>query len=236
MDDLMARAAIYDLLATLFYAVPDRQLVDALRSEPLQAELSRLLADEPEAAGVGARLRGTEPEQIHEGLAVEYTMLFSAPGASQVVPCESVYCDKLVVDFPPQPEINYPGSRRVFDGLYWGDSAVAVAAEYFAEGFEAGDAMPDSLALELGFMAHLCRREWDFRVEGNVSAADAYAYRQQKFVTEHLNRWVPTFVAKLKAVMPGGFYTACAGLTAAFLGTEAGQELAENALVAAEGR
>jgi TorA maturation chaperone TorD len=222
LDELVLRQQMYGFLWALFAGVPDRSLVDALKDERMQAELARLLAEVPGADRALDRLRICSADELAEDLAVEYTMLFSAPGAAHVPPNESVYRDNLVVETPPQPEINYAGSRRVFAGLYWGDSTVAVAGEYDTEGYEVAGEIPDSLGLELGFMAHLCGRERFFRETGNGLAAEACAYRQAKFLREHLMEWVPTFANRVREKRPSGFYALAALLVLRYLESEVG--------------
>jgi putative dimethyl sulfoxide reductase chaperone len=220
VEDLIVRRNMYQILGVLFEGVPGQQLVAALRTEPILAELGRLVADEPARRGVLERLRTLPLSALTDEVAVDYTMLFSAPGPTQVPPYESVYRDKLEVETLPQPEIDYAGGVRTFEGLYWGDSTVAVAGEYGAEGFDVGGQIPDSLALELAFMAHLCEQELSFREAGNVEAAEAYAFRRSRFLSEHLMQWVPTFVGWVAEKRPGGFYALAAQLTLRYLEAE----------------
>jgi putative dimethyl sulfoxide reductase chaperone len=221
MDEVRAHLGIYNLLAALFQGAPDETAVALLQTEPVLAALEGLFADDAASQPVLRQLRTAEASQLAERLTVDYTMLFCAPGATQVPPHESVFRDKLEISIPPQPDIDYVGDVRTFEGLYWGDSTVAVAHEYQTEGFDPGDAIPDSLSLELAFMAHLCERELAYAEAGNVAAADARAYRQNKFLKEHLLQWAPTFTEKVRKARPGSFYAMAALLMLRFLEAEA---------------
>jgi TorA maturation chaperone TorD len=225
MNELLARQGMYNLLATLFQGAPEPETATLLQSEPVLAVLEHLSDGEPGSEQILRQLRTSPAEELAERLAIDYTMLFSAPGANLVPPYESVYRDKLKIEIPPQPEIDYAGGVRTFEGLYWGDSTVAVAGAYATEGFTPGDEIPDSLSLELAFMAHLCGRQLAFAEAGNAAAADACAYREAKFLNEHLLQWVPTFTERVRQSRPESFYALAALLVLRFLEAEAAESV-----------
>jgi TorA maturation chaperone TorD/Fe-S-cluster-containing hydrogenase component 2 len=120
-----------------------------------------------------------------EGLEAEYTRLFVGPGRPVAHPYESVYRE----------------------GRVMGDCTLAVRRSYAAEGLAPeGHSLPDHVAVELDFMAHLARREAQAWERGDEEEALAYMRRQEAFLGEHLGRWLPRFCQQVLASEVHSFY------------------------------
>ena len=120
-----------------------------------------------------------------EGLEAEYARLFVGPGRPVAHPYESVYRE----------------------GRVMGDCTLAVRQSYVAEGLAPeGHSLPDHVAVELEFMAHLARREAEARERGDEEGALVYLRQQEAFLSEHLSRWLPRFCQRVLAGEAHPFY------------------------------
>jgi TorA maturation chaperone TorD/Pyruvate/2-oxoacid:ferredoxin oxidoreductase delta subunit len=120
-----------------------------------------------------------------EGLEVEYARLFVGPGRPVAHPYESVYRE----------------------GRVMGDCTLAVRQSYAAEGLAPeGHSLPDHVAVELEFMAHLAQREAEAQERGDEEEALAYLRQQEAFLSEHLGRWLPRFCQRVLAGGAHPFY------------------------------
>jgi TorA maturation chaperone TorD/formate hydrogenlyase subunit 6/NADH:ubiquinone oxidoreductase subunit I len=127
-----------------------------------------------------------------EGLEAEYARLFMGPGRPVAHPYESVYRE----------------------GRVMGDCALAVRQSYAVEGLAPeGHSLPDHVAIELEFMAHLARREAEARERGDEEEVQACLRRQEAFLSEHLGRWLPRFCQRVLANEAHPFYASLAQRT-----------------------
>ena len=120
-----------------------------------------------------------------EGLGGEYTRLFVGPGRPIAHPYESVYRE----------------------GRVMGDCTLAVRECYAEEGLGPEDhLLPDHVAVELEFMAHLARKEAEAWEEGDSDRAETCLRQQESFLREHLARWLPSFCQRVLAGEAHPFY------------------------------
>jgi TorA maturation chaperone TorD len=120
-----------------------------------------------------------------DGLETEYARLFVGPGRPVAHPYESVYRE----------------------GKVMGDCTVAVRRHYTAERLASEDHfLPDHIAVELEFMAHLARREAEALERDDENEALACLRRQEAFLREHLGRWLPSFCRKVLTSGAHPFY------------------------------
>ncbi len=84
-------------------------------------------------------------------------------------------------------------------------AAARVDAAYRAAGFvlDADGEAPDHVAVELDFLAALCRREAEAEGSGRAAEAEALRARERAFLLEHLLPWLPSLEAALDAAAPG---------------------------------
>ncbi|MGE3276840.1 MAG: molecular chaperone [Vicinamibacterales bacterium] len=149
---------------------------------------------------------------------------------------------------PPDPEftrlfVNAPGgvpappyASWYLDGALLGASSAWVADAYRAQGLDATGAgePPDYLSAELEFVYFLVRHELAARSTGDAEAlADVLAV-EREFIHDHMARWVPTFVTRLRRATPGPLYAAAADLLLALVADD-DQRLAVRCNPAASG-
>ena len=167
----------------------------ALARPPEPAFLSALLAPEfldgaAEFWGTGAdrhfracAARGT-PEALAGELGPEFTRLFLVPGPHGLTPYESVF-----------------RAPRTGEARLWGPATREVQQWYRLAALDIAPEfrdLPDHLALELAFVAALCRLEEDFarpRQPANVRRAREI---RRDFLRTHLLDWVPAWAGALR--------------------------------------
>ncbi|NHN48946.1 molecular chaperone TorD family protein [Halostella sp. JP-L12] len=124
-------------------------------------------------------------DALREDLAGEYTRLFVGP-RPLVVPHETHYRD---------------------DTKFVGEGLAEVEESYAAVGWEPPEDYPeenDFVAVELGFLRNLVRRQRNGEVE-------AFGY-ERVFLDEHLLRWIDDFAADVREETDEDLYLAAAGI------------------------
>ncbi len=188
------RASLLSLLANLFRAKPNKEMLLALRTETLRDALSQagMVLDED--------FYSADIDALTESLSVQYTSLFLLPG-SLISPHESV-------------------QLKGGSGLLRGPETSRVAEFYRYVGFQLDDAIPmepDHICIELEFLSHLNEEEYSAWRDGRTGVAlDALRY-QNEFLNRHLCNWIFDFVEKIEEADRSGFYTQVAQMTSAFL-------------------
>lgn len=184
------RAALYDLLATLFRHNPSRQTLLSLRSAEMREAL-RL---------AGMRLPETffseNVDKLMETLAVAFTNLFLLPGRL-ISPHESV-------------------QRKGGSGFLRGPETVRVGDYYASVGFEVDQATPmeaDHVSIELEFLGHLAGEEAKAWESGNPGKASDALHYQEDFLNRHTGQWIFDFLARVESRDRSGFYRELAHLT-----------------------
>ncbi|MBI4612381.1 MAG: molecular chaperone TorD family protein [Planctomycetes bacterium] len=179
-----SRRGVYHLLRRIFEKESDEKLLADLEASGLRREL------EDRGFDLGLPLGPIEPGTA-ERLAVEYTRLFIGPGDHAPL-FASVHSDRV-------------GDK----GRLWGDSTVEVKKFIESTGlmFKPGrGSVPDHLAIELEFMARLVEAEEEATREGNEDAVRKIASAQQRFLSEYLLSWFPSFARKVAESKPHPFY------------------------------
>ena len=146
-----------------------------------------------------------EAPKYFEELQLDYDALFNVPGLKLTFPYESCY------------------THRNIDGTYgrlWQEPAQEmhrILGEWeivFAEGW---DLIPDHVAIELFFMAELCRRT---SLAQEVEDQKRLQEWQVEFFQAHLNSWMLEFVNVLEMKADTDFYRGIAYLLRGFLEEE----------------
>ena len=139
-------------------------------------------------------------------LAVDYARIFLSAGVFEGVaasPYESVYTSK--------------------ERLIMQDARDKVASFYNANGLKLKKTMEipeDHIALELEFMAHLCRET--LQAGDNRARVSALLKEQKKFIERHPARWIPAFCADIEKCAATDFYRALGKITRGFINIEQG--------------
>lgn len=146
-----ARAAVYDLLASVFDgdvemltdAMADGSFEELASVLPVEIDVDRLVASDPDP----------------EALSVGYDNLFVVPGPHYVPPFASAHADEPSHEYESDSAFHEAGSA----GELYGDPAARMARRYERIGFtpERGDGIPDHLAAQLSFLATLAAARAD---------------------------------------------------------------------------
>jgi DMSO reductase family type II enzyme chaperone len=150
---------------------------------------------EPELQAAIEQLEQSLPEPSGLSLEEEYTFLFQRQTAAS--PYEGSY---LVQSFFVQPQM-----------------LADVGAFYSAFGFQVAGDLSDHLGAELEFMAVLCLKEAYAREQGWAEQAETCAQARRRFLAEHIGRWLPVFVMRVKDNARLPFFAALAELTEALV-------------------
>jgi len=208
-NESVTRAVLYNLFAGAFARKVDDAWLNPRFREKLQMGL-------PDVSGKNELLKALEraeadPEYFRE-LQLDYDALLNVPGPKLTFPYESCY------------------THRNIDGTYgrlWQEPAQdmhRILKEWeivFAEGW---DLIPDHIALELFFMAELCRRTSNAK---NAEDEGRLQEWQVGFFQTHLNPWMFEFVNVLEMKADTEFYRGMAHLLRTFLEEEK-EELTDN--------
>jgi putative dimethyl sulfoxide reductase chaperone len=190
-----ARSEVYGLLARVFRAEPDAQLIQHLKKGETACTLE----------GLGFPVSDCFPnipeEQLLEDLAVEYARLFVGPG-----PRISLY---------ESVNANIAGHS---EAALWSERTVKVKNFIEATGLSyekefAG--LPDHVSVELEFLQRLAMQEAEAHREGCGAEAETLFNIQRKFFEEHLGAWLPVLCGKVATNAREPFYSAIADLAKA---------------------
>ena len=201
-NESATRAVLYNLFAGALARKVDDAWLDLSFREKLQMGL-------PDVSGKDELLKALERaeadlEYLGE-LQLDYDALLNVPGPKLTFPYESCY------------------THRNIDGTYgrlWQEPAQdmhRILKEWeivFAEGWEL---IPDHVALELFFMAELCRRT---SLAQEIEDKKRLKEWQVRFFQAHLNSWIFEFVNVLEMKADTDFYRGMAHLLRAFLEEE----------------
>lgn len=183
-DEAVAeRVRVYGFLAGVFCSAPTAESVHAVSQMALTLGISC-----PE------RLSLSELER-------EFMDLFVVPNPRYVAPYESVYRDRWLLEPASGTE---PGTRPaplVMERLLMGESTMAVRQAYLQVGVLPEEDLPDHIANELRFMAHLWAREAEAGGD-----APGLADLRQWFREEHLLKWIGQLREKVAERERLGYY------------------------------
>jgi putative dimethyl sulfoxide reductase chaperone len=202
-DILTNRASSYGFLSRAYRQETTVEMLKALgtateaQPDTEVSEGSRVL---------NAYLRGIDQanlKKVASDLAAEFAALFLNASGQSVYPFESVYTSA--------------------ERLLMQEARDQVVFEYRRAGLERIQEFKepeDHIAIELEFMAYLCNKTLEALKAQNSTAARESLEWQQKFLDQHLNRWIPRFCEDLAKVAQSGFYKGIALLTNELLETE----------------
>ncbi len=140
--------------------------------------------------------------EAEPGLEQEFTRLFLGPGRPVAHPYESV----------------------VREGRTMGETTLDVCRRLAEEGLAPNrHSLPDHVAIELGFMAHLAAREALAWGAGAQDVALRLLQQQEAFLREHLGTWFPQFCHRILAGRPLVHYAQLAQRAESFVAHDAAQ-------------
>ncbi len=201
----LSRSNCYGLLALVFRDTPTPQVVEQLRSPVLAQALGRLGYNP--ADDLAGKL-----EEVAERLAEQFTETFVGPGA-----IVSLYAS-----------VNHEN-----EGQLWGDSTVWVKRFIEATGLSFKDnrgSIPDHIAIELELMQRITAHEaqlWASMCSGplhdnkNIDEQLCQCLEvRQRFLSEHMCKWVPQFCERILEKCTSLFYREMANLTKSIIASD----------------
>jgi len=200
LDRGIARENLSRLLAACYYQ-PGPEFAEEKVFDSMLEAATRL---HPELAAHARRLGEDYAAEGYQALLLDYTRLFLGPNHIIAKPYGSVWLE---------------GGNTVM-----GESTMAVQALYQEGGFDMSEEfreVPDHVAVELEFLYLLIYRENEAVRNGEHDAREAKAALRQRFLDEHLGRWVGPFTAAVKTGAQSNFYRQLAELTHRFVGMQA---------------
>lgn len=163
-----AQADTYAFLSSVFLSEPDNKQVEGLR------EVITIMKRPP-----------LKPFTFDE-LKRAYFNLFVIPNPCYTKPYESVFMDKIPVEFIGNPEQGIRPGTKYIKGLLMGKSAHDVIKFYKQEGFYPERELPDHIGNELAFLAYLYIKE----SESPDGSAIRFRKLQEDFKKQHVLRWI----------------------------------------------
>ncbi|MFQ6058497.1 MAG: molecular chaperone [Anaerolineae bacterium] len=201
-----ARANVYRFLHSLYAGPPSAELIAGMKEARFARYLEEVFGQS--AALLIGYLAELRDDGVPDELRLEYDALFRVPGHQYTKPYEAVYRDRRVV------------GDRVVDGLVWGPSTVAVKEFYIRAGAilsSESPELPDFIGLELEFMGLLCQQEAAAWQRGDEETARRFLSAQQRFLDEHLTRWLDGFCDTMHEQARLDFYKGLAEITRGYV-------------------
>lgn len=196
IEDCLARASIYRMLAGVFIEEPSPAFIAAMREEGLLAQLAE--------AGIifGQDFLSPDEKALDDALACEYTTLFASSGC-----------------FPPMESVRLMGRFKQ-------DPCFQVERTYREAGFTLCkgrfEVFPDQLGVELLFVAELLNRCVEALSTDQLKEYRRLDKEIKRFWTQHLGRWVRGYSRLIGRASNHSFYREMAK----FLGGFAEEEIA----------
>lgn len=200
-QDELSRAVLYNLFASFLSRKIDQTWLD----EHFQTQLQFGF---PESEGKEQLLNSLKKalisKEYYEEIQFDYDQLFIIPGPNLTFPYESCY------------------THRNIDGTFgrlWQEPAQdmqRILKEWNIQFAEGWDMIPDHIAVELFFMAELCK----LSTEAIGEEQSVVHEWQVNFFKTHLRVWVFEFLDRLEAKAESDFYRGGAKLLKEFLREE----------------
>ncbi len=198
------RAATYELLSRLYRKEVDEKLLEGLRAMRFPAATGNKATDQ------GHRLVSSYLSRVWDNtlteLAVDYVRVFigntnELDGAA--FPFESAYTSekRLLMQEARDEVLAIYRSYGLDKDAHWREGE-------------------DHVALELEFLAVLCRRCAEALHQGSEETASNLLVTQRNFLTDHIASWTPMLTADMRHFAKTDFYLGLAYMTDGFLETE----------------
>ncbi len=180
------RGRIYGFLAGVFCSAPTAESAHAVSQMALTLGIS---------CPVGLSLGELERE---------FMDLFVVPNPRYVAPYESVYRDRWLLEPASMTAPGTGAAPLTMERLLMGESTMAVRQAYLHAGVLPEEELPDHIANELRFMAHLWTRE----AEAPAGKAPTWVGLRESFRREHLLKWIGKLREKVAENDRLGYYRA----------------------------
>lgn len=192
MRGALAREDLCRLIAACYYEPEPAFAAEGLFDNLLAAARTVDAALVPQAQALGEAFRSTEAQT----LLLDYTRLFLGPMDILAKPYGSVWLDQ---------------AKTLMN-----DSTLALLDLYKEAGFEMDEEfkeLPDHIAAELEFLYLLIFRENETLRAGDTTKLAQARDLKQRFLDQHLGRWIGPFAAAMRGNARTDFYRQLADLT-----------------------
>jgi TorA maturation chaperone TorD len=207
-----ARAQVYEFFSAVFLNQPTAEMLAGVLGENGAGVWEAMFPQHPACERLRALSQAyARGEWQAEDFLLDYEALFRVPGDSYVHPFESVY---------RREDISL-GKAKCCAVL--AEQAREVVLIYCEQGLaprEGFTELPDHLGVELELMAVLCRRTAKALEEENRRDAERLSSQQRAFLSEHLLKWGPDCLNKVREKGQTPLYACVADLLRAFLEKE----------------
>ncbi len=201
----LGRGELYHFLASTMLRSPTSELIHAICTPEHLKELGAVLGE----ASVEMLRQFPLQDKTVEEIQQSYSDLFRIPMGAYVSPFESVYLD------------SYKNEEGRVRQRLMGPSAMHVSAFYEAAGcdFDPSECaqMPDYIGAELAFMGYLAEQEKTAYAQEDMEQASEFHILQQRFLNEHLIRWITPLADAVVHNDNVGFYKGIARLMHCFV-------------------
>lgn len=180
IEDCLARASIYRMLAGVFIEEPSPNFIAAMREETLLSQLAE--------AGIvfGNDFLSVSEKELDDALACEYATLFASSGCFP--PIESV---RLMGRFKQEPCFQLERTYR--------EAGFTLCKGRF-------EVFPDQLGVELLFVAELLNRCVEALSTEQMKEYSRLDKEIKRFWTQHLGRWVRGYSRLIGRASNHSFY------------------------------
>lgn len=198
-----SREGVYEFLSAVFQREIGRESLTLLKEQICGEPKEALSPGYAVLRGFFEQKNAQTPDMVEKELQIDYAALFLSMGEKHVPPYESVYTSK--------------------ERLVMQEARDQVLAEYREEGLERNQCFrepEDHIAIELEFMARLCRKTAACLRAGDTATARRYLEKQRGFLKQHLLVWAPDFCKDVQQTAKTDFYKGIAEITAEHLSLE----------------
>ncbi len=205
------RQLLYAFLGNSFSRPPSAEDLVVLQDDSFLRFCTDLLSDAAVAPLQACAAQARDTADIEEEARREFMNLFKVPGGQYIAPYESVFRDTRDI-----------GGRKV-QGLLMGQSAIDVQKWYQLAAIEISKEykdLPDHIALELNYLAHLCGKEQQFVAAGDDSKLTRSWEMERDFLKTHIVSWIDAFRDKVHEKSRHIYYRTVADLTVTFTGRD----------------
>jgi TorA maturation chaperone TorD len=201
------RQRMYCLLSEGFREPPTPERLRPLMRTSFRSHAAELFGEPVSQAFQQCEVLITQDPQWEQGARQEFMNLFKVPGGQYVMPYESVYRDTREIE-----------GKKV-GGLLMGQSAIDVQKWYRLAGVEISEEfkdLPDHIALELNYLAHLCAKEQEFASANDQRRLKRAWEMQRDFLAAHIVPWMSPLRDKIVEKSQHPYFRALAELTCEF--------------------
>lgn len=202
------RSRIYMLLSTFYIQRPVEEFVRKLKTDEFIQNLKNALSEDEGEMKEGLKIfelflnsiKDIPDQEVAENLAVDFTRLFRGI--------------KKGYGPPPPYESVWRGEGRIM-----GEWTQEVLKKYHEAGIgmDLEEEIPDYIGIELKFMALLSYHEAVAWRKNDINGAIRFLKLQQRFLDEHIKRWMPEFCNRMEEEAKSSFYKGVSLLSKGFL-------------------